>query len=168
MIALTFIACFPEIRDGEEERFVDNPRHDFDDDGLLDAEDCNDSNDEVNLPITYYQDADGDGFGVEATAKQYCPADKPDGYVEEKIRNGVVRFDCNDNSIYSHPEGIERCDLLDNDCNDIVDDYHGLDAPVWYVDSDGDGLLDVDDPDDDDDNDVIVVDHNNADGYVVQ
>ena len=29
------MACFPEIRDGEEERFVDNPRHDYDGDGYF-------------------------------------------------------------------------------------------------------------------------------------
>lgn len=43
------------------------------------------------------------------------------------------------------PDGVERCDWVDNDCNGLVDD-DATDAPVWYLDADGDGRGDVASP----------------------
>ena len=54
---------------------------------IFDAEDCDDAN-YGGRPITYYLDEDGDGFGVESTAQLFCPADKPDGYIEPKREMG--------------------------------------------------------------------------------
>ena len=81
-VFLTLLACFPEISKYEEERFPENPNHDYDGDTISDAEDCDDANKDIGRPITYYLDEDGDGFGVESTAQLFCPTDKPDGYVE--------------------------------------------------------------------------------------
>ena len=77
------LACFPEISKFEEERFPDNPNHDFDGDTIIDAEDCDDANKDVGRPITYYLDSDGDGFGDESTELIACVNDKPDDYIEE-------------------------------------------------------------------------------------
>ena len=120
LVLLLQLACFPGIKESEEERFIENPSDDFDgDDYTEDQGDCDDQNPNVS-PIgievcdgfdndcngvvddnpsdivTYYADADGDGFGIESDTELACPADKPDGYIEEKVRNGQVVFDCDD------------------------------------------------------------------------
>lgn len=59
-----------------------------------------------------------------------------DGYPE--------RVDCDDADSAVHPEALEICDGVDNDCNDKIDDDDaGLDAestPKWYTDGDLDGF----------------------------
>ena len=140
LVLLISVGCFPDFDEERAKLIVDNPNHDFDGDGLLDALDCNDANNDITSPITYYWDGDGDGFPTESISDLACPEEKKDGYVEAKTRNGVVVFDCDDDDLLSNPDGVERCDLRDNDCNEIVDDYFGADAPVWYADSDGDGF----------------------------
>jgi|GEM_PF-1528799 len=177
LVLLLQLACFPEILKTEEERFIENPSDDFDgDDYTEDQGDCDDQNPNVS-PIgievcdgfdndcngvvddnpsdivTYYADMDGDGFGIESDTELACPADKPDGYIEEKVRNGQVVFDCDDtpadeeseNGRAIHPDAEEICDFINNDCDDDVDEDVS-DAPLWYFDSDGDGYGDFDLP----------------------
>ena len=59
-----------------------------------------------------------------------------DGYPE--------RVDCDDADSAVHPEALEICDGVDNDCNDKIDDDDaGLDpesTPKWYTDGDLDGF----------------------------
>jgi hypothetical protein len=59
-----------------------------------------------------YPDADHDGYGVTAAARQSCPA------------AGLVTLggDCNDHDPTIRPGAIEVCDGLDNNCNGAVDD----------------------------------------------
>jgi len=78
---------------------------------------------------TWYQDSDGDSYGVETDTQLAC--DKPDGYARAK-------GDCDDSSNRVYPGNVERCDGLDNDCDDEIDD-DAVDADTWYVDTDGDG-----------------------------
>jgi hypothetical protein len=73
---------------------------------------------------TFWQDADGDGYGRGANTVQ-CEA--PDGFVDND-------GDCNDTNPAIHPGADDACDGIDNDCDGATDP----DAPVWYTDADGD------------------------------
>ena len=77
-----------------------------------DESDCTDPNDYDCNGSVAYADADADGV----------PACE----------------DCDDASPLVHPGAAERCDGLDNDCNDVIDDT-ALDASLWYADVDADG-----------------------------
>jgi Putative metal-binding motif/FG-GAP repeat len=129
---------FLELSDG----FVDD-----DGDGFREVDrDCDDSDKNVNPSIlevcdgidndcdgvadgegaadisAWYQDLDGDTYGIDAVKKLAC--ERPDLFVE---RGG----DCDDADPTKHPNALERCeDGLDKDCDGI--------APH---DADGDGFL---------------------------
>ena len=79
----------------------------------------------------WYADADGDGFGDAGTPASACEV--PSGYVEDAT-------DCNDTTAAAHPGAEEVCDLVDNDCDGVIDQDGTADAPVWHVDGDGDGF----------------------------
>ncbi len=90
-------------------------------------DDCDGETDEGLLVSGCYQDRDSDGFGAGAASAQcldmtrdavgFCPA----GYT-----NSASPLDCNDSIAEIRPDGIERCDTLDNDCDGVVDDVLGL------------------------------------------
>lgn len=88
--------------------------------------DCDGSVDEGYFMLTYYQDADGDGYGNISVSTTACMA--PSGYV-------TGSYDCNDSDplAYSTTTG-ETCDGADNNCDGVVDE--GI---TYYQDSDGDG-----------------------------
>ncbi|MDW8392841.1 MAG: MopE-related protein [Chitinophagales bacterium] len=62
---------------------------------------------------TYYQDADGDGFGNAAIWQQAFSA--PSGYVENDQ-------DCNDGNSAVYPGATESCNGMDDDCDGVVDE----------------------------------------------
>ena len=90
--------------------------------------DCDGAVDEDVL-LTWYADADSDGYGDASTPSQACLA--PAGYTS----NGD---DCDDANPATHPGALETCDSTDNDCNGQVDD-NALDSSTWFADTDGDG-----------------------------
>ena len=84
--------------------------------------------------FTYYRDADQDGFGDEGMSIDSCINIAPDGYVTQG-------GDCNDNDENVHPDAVEVCDNIDNNCNGMLND--GLESFTYYLDSDNDGFGDA-------------------------
>jgi len=100
---------------------------DNDCDGLLDEADAVDA-------LTWYRDADGDGFGDPDVWELAClPVDG----------TSASGDDCDDRDAAVNPAAAEVCDPAgtDEDCNGLADDDDpGLtDAPAWHLDLDGDG-----------------------------
>jgi hypothetical protein len=91
--------------------------------------DCDGEVDE-GVATIFYTDADGDGFGDDATATGYC--EPPDGYT-------LVGGDCDDTDPAFHPNAEEPCtEDVDYDCDGVV----------AYADDDGDGFAACEDCDD--------------------
>ena len=78
----------------------------------------------------WFEDADGDGFGDPASEADRCEGSP-----------GLVATgeDCDDSSDLSYPGATERCDGVDEDCDEVVDN-DAIDPSDWYVDADGDGV----------------------------
>ncbi len=89
--------------------------------------DCDGDVDEGQPMTDYYADRDGDGYGDPDTVTQACAA--PSGWVENAD-------DCDDFEPLAWTNATELCDLIDNDCDDEVDE--GAET-TWYEDGDGDG-----------------------------
>ncbi|GDX83061.1 hypothetical protein LBMAG42_48720 [Deltaproteobacteria bacterium] len=89
-------------------------------------DDCDGEVDE-GVASAWYDDLDGDGFGDPLTESVAC--DGTGGRVANPD-------DCDDEDATAFPRGIEVCDLVDNDCDGVVDD--GVMA-TWFTDLDGDG-----------------------------
>ena len=101
---------------------------DNDCDELIDDED-----DSIVAETSWYPDEDGDGFGNDALAGYWCSPPP------SLILNGG---DCDDENPDIHPDAIEVCDEVDNDCDTFLDgDDESLDlssASIWFADSDND------------------------------
>jgi hypothetical protein len=81
---------------------------------------CNDADDDCDgaldegLPIgPQYTDADGDGHGAGAEWIEDCSS--PEGYA-------ATRDDCDDSSDTMHPDAMEQCNYLDDDCDGRMDE----------------------------------------------
>ena len=91
--------------------------------------DCDGDVDE-GVELTWYADADGDGYGDATASTEACT--EPPGYT-------VNGDDCDDSSATNSPAALERCDSVDNDCDTLVDEADAIDTTTWYADGDGDG-----------------------------
>ena len=144
LAAATLVAC--------------NKPSDYDGDGFTADVDCNDNNAEIHPEATevcdgvdnncdssidgadadgaiaYFADADADGFGGSALSITQC--DAPSGFVGNSD-------DCNDTDAAINPDAAEICDMLDNDCDALVDDEDdSVDTTgfaTYYGDADADG-----------------------------
>ena len=76
--------------------------------------------------MTWYEDADGDGYGNPFVFTDSVV--KPPGYVADNT-------DCNDAMAFVNPGALEVCDGVDNNCDGNTDEG----CNIWYRDSDGDG-----------------------------
>ncbi|MEZ4317006.1 MAG: MopE-related protein [Myxococcota bacterium] len=94
-------------------------------------QDCDGTADD-GIPTTdWYDDGDSDGYGTTVVASSCL---QPPGTAD-------VDGDCNDSVASIHPNAIETCDNVDNDCDGMVDD--GVTTTDWYDDDDNDGYGDT-------------------------
>lgn len=120
-LGLSLLAC----RSDDKTAFIT----DRDEDGVSEEYDCDDENGEVGSAVTFFLDADRDGYGWDP----YVACERPAGYAD-------VRSDCDDANSAINPAAVDICDGLDNDCDGTIDDGEG--ASAWYLDADGDGFGD--------------------------
>ena len=80
---------------------------------------------------TWYQDGDEDGYGNASSTQISCTA--PIGFVP-------LFGDCNDNNENISPIQDELCNGVDDNCDTQIDESGAADAPVWFLDADGDGF----------------------------
>ena len=92
---------------------------------------------DATAALTWFMDADGDGFGDRAARVVAC--EQPAGAVD----NGT---DCNDASNSAFPGAPEICDGADDDCDGRVDEAGATGGPTWYADTDEDGFGDASSP----------------------
>ena len=79
--------------------------------------------------VTYYADADGDGYGSASPTQVGCTP--PTGYVANNT-------DCNDAVAAINPAAVEVCNAADENCNGLIDE--GIAVTTYYADVDGDGF----------------------------
>ena len=93
--------------------------------------DCDGEVDEDAVdPSPWYVDRDGDRFGDASIVVYAC--DPVDGMV-------AVGTDCDDLDDTVHPDAVEYCDEIDNDCDGAIDTDADFGLRTWYADDDGDG-----------------------------
>lgn len=87
---------------------------------------------------TWYEDADGDGFGDPSRGSEGDAG-------PSQVANGD---DCDDTSPSIHPDAAELCNGVDDDCDGAFDDADPSVDPseleTFWADADGDGLGDPD------------------------
>lgn len=94
-------------------------------------DDCNSIIDDDPVDGTsYYPDADGDGFGRNASPVVACSP--PVGYVDNNL-------DCDDTNPSVNPDASEVCNSIDDDCDGTADN-NPIDGATYYEDADGDGF----------------------------
>ncbi|MBE2251378.1 MAG: putative metal-binding motif-containing protein [Myxococcus sp.] len=90
---------------------------------------CNAAIDEGLTFLTYYVDADADGFGRRMSAG--LSSCQP---ISGRVTNDS---DCDDAVFAVRPGATEACNGVDDNCNGLVDE--GLPTQNWWVDADVDG-----------------------------
>ncbi len=125
----------PSVNPGATE-VCDSADTDEDCDGL--ADDADTSVDRTTW-LSWYEDADGDGYGDAASVWRSCR--QLTGWVSDDT-------DCDDTDSSVSPGATEVCDLadVDEDCDGLSDDDDGDTDPssmgTWYADADADGYGD--------------------------
>lgn len=88
--------------------------------------------------VSIYADADLDGYG------------DPHSFIAKGCVAGTGQstnaLDCDDEDPGVNPDAIEVCNGRDDDCDAEPEDSDATDAPVWYLDGDGDDYGDASAP----------------------
>ncbi|HQK50361.1 MAG TPA: putative metal-binding motif-containing protein [Myxococcota bacterium] len=100
-------------------------------DGLDDDCDGNTDPEGANGCSTFFEDKDGDGYGISASYKCLCYA------------TGVFRatraLDCDDNRKTVYPGAREACNGRDDNCDGNTDEEGAAGCTLYYLDGDRDG-----------------------------
>ncbi len=110
---------------------------DGDKDGVVAQTDCDDEDPAVLGPSLWHADADGDGYGDPLASLRACAA--PADHVDDAS-------DCDDTDPEVRPGALERCNGEDDDCDGETDEYDEDREPTGYLDLDGDGYGDEQEP----------------------
>ena len=113
----------------DDDPTINGPQSELDD-GL--DNDCDDAVDEASTVVTWYEDADGDGYGDPAGATMSSTS-QPDGFA-------LLPLDCDDSSEAVSPRATEICNGIDDDCSGDADFEIGVND---WEDDDGDGFADM-------------------------
>jgi hypothetical protein len=88
-----------------------------------------------SAPITFFRDADNDGFGDARNSQGFCAKPSRSAWV-------LDAGDCQDTTGAINPSQEDACNGVDDDCDGIIDnDRAGLNRrTVWFRDADLDGF----------------------------
>ena len=96
-------------------------------------DDCDGNVDEADADgcVTYYQDVDNDGYGVDDNPHCLCG---PEG-----LHSAVSSGDCAPETPTVYPNALEYCNEVDDDCDDTIDEAGAVGCQHYYRDDDQDG-----------------------------
>lgn len=122
----SFSSDFPTTPGAHQTIYGGNPADGF----LQRINDC-------DTALFYYADVDADSFGDASNGVLSCIT--IEGYVLDNT-------DCDDGNAAINPTASEICNLIDDNCDGLIDDddFTTTGQPTWYVDVDLDGFGDVD------------------------
>jgi large repetitive protein len=101
-------------------------------------DDCDSTINEVGATgcVSYYYDADADGYGLFATSQCACSAS---GYYTVTGTTAATT-DCDDTRAAVYPGATETCSTTyDDDCDGSTNDVGATACTTYYYDADGDG-----------------------------
>jgi len=95
-------------------------------------DDCDEETDEADCEgcITYYQDADDDGYGLSADSQ--CLSEPTGNY------RATLDSDCDDTKAEINPGVFETCNGSDDDCDGSTDEEGADGCALFYSDGDSD------------------------------
>ena len=142
MILFFSLACIQSFPNDRATSIVDNPKHDYDGDGIV-ADDCDDQNPTVGQPKFYYIDQDEDGYASEASGQEGCLdalRSNGDNFIDIDVEGGALPFDCDDSDPSLNHDDIDQDGL--NACFGDCDDFNNSVqiTVLVYQDLDGDGF----------------------------